>query len=153
MTDDAKFDTEAMTAMVGTTIPIMAAMGLKVVEVRRGYAAAEIPAEPNVNHFGTIYAGSLFTVAEMLGGVIGLTSFDLPGYIPVVKGLDIRFRRVAKTAVRATASLSDAEIARIEEDARANGKSEFVLVAELTDDAGEVVATSEGVYQMRNMIG
>ena len=89
----------------------------------------------------------------MLGGVIGLTSFDLPGFIPVVKGLDIKFRRVAKTAVRSTASLSEEEIARIEQEARANGKSEFVLVAELTDEAGEVVATTEGVYQMRSLVG
>ena len=153
MTDDTTFDPEAMTAMVGTTIPIMGAMGLRVVEVRRGYAVAEIPLEPNINHFGSMYAGSLFTVAEMLGGVIGLTSFDLPGYIPVVKGVDIKFRRVARTAVRSTTSLSDDEIARIEEEARANGRSEFILVAELTDEAGEVVATSEGVYQMRNLIG
>jgi thioesterase domain-containing protein len=153
MTDDTAFDTDAMTAMVSTTIPIMGAMGLRVVEVSRGYAAAEIPVEPNVNHFGSMYAGSLFTVAEMLGGVIGLTSFDLPGFIPVVKGLDIKFRRVAKTVVRASASLSEDEISRIEEEARANGKSEFILVAELTDEAGEVVATSEGVYQMRSMIG
>jgi thioesterase domain-containing protein len=153
MTEDTAFDTDAMTAMVGTTIPIMGAMGLKVVEVRRGYAAAEIPVEPNINHFGSMYAGSLFTVAEMLGGVIGLTSFDLPGFIPVVKGLDIKFRRVAKTVVRSSASLSEEEIARIEEEARANGKAEFILVAELTDEAGEVVATSEGVYQMRSMIG
>ena len=153
MTDDTTFDPEAMTAMVGTTIPIMGAMGLRVVEVRRGHAVAEIPVEPNINHFGSMYAGSLFTVAEMLGGVIGLTSFDLPGYIPVVKGLDIKFRRVAKTAVRATASLGEEDIARIEEEARANGKSEFILVAEVTDEAGEVVATSEGVYQMRSMIG
>jgi acyl-coenzyme A thioesterase PaaI-like protein len=153
MTEDARFDTEAMTAMVATTIPIMGAMGLRVVEVRRGYAAAEIPVEPNVNHFGSMYAGSLFTVAEMLGGVIGLTSFDLPGFIPVVKGLDIKFRRVAKTVVRSSASLSDDEITRIESEARATGKSEFILVAELTDETGEVVATSEGVYQMRSMIG
>jgi acyl-coenzyme A thioesterase PaaI-like protein len=153
MTEDARFDTDAMTAMVATTIPIMGAMGLRVVEVRRGYAAAEIPVEPNVNHFGSMYAGSLFTVAEMLGGVIGLTSFDLPGFIPVVKGLDIKFRRVAKTVVRSSASLSDDEITRIESEARATGKSEFILVAELTDETGEVVATSEGVYQMRSMIG
>ena len=153
MTEDARFDTDAMTAMVATTIPIMGAMGLRVVEVRRGYAAAEIPVEPNVNHFGSMYAGSLFTVAEMLGGVIGLTSFDLPGFIPVVKGLDIKFRRVAKTVVRSSASLSDDEITRIESEARATGKSEFILVAVLTDETGEVVATSEGVYQMRSMIG
>lgn len=144
-------DLAALTDGVRHLIPVMAAMELSVVDARRGHAAAKIPAAPNVNHFGSIYAGSLFTVAEMLGGVLGLNTFDLEGFVPIVKGMEIRFLKPATTGVRATTSLSEEEIARVESEARATGRAEFRLTAEVTDEAGVVVAATEGVFQMRKL--
>ena len=81
------------------SVPILEAMGIRVVEARPGFAAADLPPEPNVNHFGVTYAGSLFSVAEMLGGVLSLVTFDfdgeLAGFVPLVKESTIRFRRPA----------------------------------------------------------
>lgn len=142
-------DLVALTAGIRTLVPILGAMELSVLDARRGHAAAEIPAAPNVNHFGAMYAGSLFSVAEMLGGVLGFNTFDLEGFVPIVKSLEIRFLRPATSAVRAATTLSEQEITRIETEARASGKSEFVLITEVTDAAGVVVAATEGVYQMR----
>ncbi|WP_416952310.1 PaaI family thioesterase [Nocardioides sp. T5] len=132
-------------------------MGIRVVEVRPGFAAAELPPEPNVNHFGVTYAGSLFSVAEMLGGLLSLATFDLDdsgelaGFVPLVKESTIRFRRPALGVVRASASLPDDEVARVRADALATGKGEFVLEATLTDAAGEVVASTTGTYQVRRL--
>lgn len=135
------------------TMPILAAMGIHVVELRPGFAAAELPPEPNVNHFGVTYAGSLYSVAEMLGGVLSLATFDLEGelagFVPLVKESTIRFRRPALGVVRASASLPDDEIARVRQDALATGKGEFTLEAIVTDTQGEVVATTVGTYQLR----
>ena len=137
------------------SVPILAAMGIRVVEVRPGFAAADLPPEPNVNHFGVTYAGSLFSVAEMLGGVLSLVTFDfegeLSGFVPIVKESTIRFRRPALGVVRAEASLTEEEVARVRQDALATGKGEFVLEATLTDEQGEVVATTTGTYQVRRL--
>lgn len=139
------------------SVPILAAMGVRVVELRAGFAAAELPPGPNLNHFGVTYAGSLFSVAEMLGGVLCLATFDLDsggeldGFVPIVKESTIRFRRPALGVVRAEASLSDDEVARIRRDALAHGKAEFVLEAVLTDAQGEMVSTTVGTYQLRVM--
>lgn len=138
-------------------VPILQAMGVRIVELRPGFAAAELPPEPNVNHFGVTYAGSLFSVAEMLGGVLCLATFDLEpggeldGFVPIVKESTIRFRRPALGVVRAEAGLPDDEVARIRRDALAHGKAEFVLEATLTDAHGEVVSTTVGTYQLRLM--
>lgn len=140
---------DELTAGVHAMIPIMGAMGVRVVDARRGHAAAEIPAGPNVNHFGVMYAGSLFTAGEMLGGILGFNTFDLEGFVPLVKSLEIKFLKPATGTIRATTSVDEAEIARIEGEARESGKAEFVLRAELTDEAGVVVAATEGVYQVR----
>lgn len=131
------------------SVPILEAMGIRIVDVRPGRAVAELPPEPNVNHFGVTYAGSLFSLAEMLGGVLSLVSFDLDGMVPVVKASSIRFRRPAMGIIRAEVSLSEDEIARVQNDARTTGKGEFELEAVLTDSTGEVVATTVGTYQIR----
>lgn len=138
------------TAHVRAMIPILGAMGLEVLEVTSHSAAARIPAEPNVNHFGAMYAGSLFTVAEVLGGMMA-GFMDVPGGLPLVKRVEIDFLRPAMTAVTARTTLSEDEFVRIQAEAVADGKSNYELVCEVTDEAGTVVARTHGFYQMRVM--
>lgn len=146
-------ETPDYVAMVNTaleyTIPVAHTMGVRTVEVRPGFAAAEVPIEGNGNHFGVMYAGVLFTVAEVLGGAIGVASFDNAQYYPLVKDVQIRFRRPAKTAVRAAATLDAMTMAAAAEEAAEEGKADFELDAELTDTEGTVVATTHGIYQLR----
>lgn len=136
-------------AGMGTTIPIAERMGVKVEEARRGFAAASVPVEGNGNHFGVIYAGVQFTVAEILGGIIALSTFDASKYFPLVKNVDISFVAMASSALRAEASMDEETIARVEAEAAANGKSDYTLEAVVTDAAGVVVATTRGLYQLR----
>ncbi|WP_174189260.1 PaaI family thioesterase [Nocardia barduliensis] len=131
------------------TIPIAHKMGVQAVEVRRGFAATSVPVEGNGNHFGVMYAGVLFTVAEILGGAIAVATFDNSAFYPLVKDLRIFFRKPAKADVRAEATLSEDEIARVTAEAEANGKSDFTLRAVVTDTDGVVVAETEGLYQLR----
>ncbi|RZS43496.1 acyl-coenzyme A thioesterase PaaI-like protein [Herbihabitans rhizosphaerae] len=130
-------------------IPVVHRMGVRFVEVRPGFAAAEVPFEDNGNHFGVMYAGVLFTVAEVLGGAIGITTFDSAKYFPLVKDLRINFRRPARSTVRASTSLAPEAVSAITAAADAHGKADFTLVAEIVDAEGTVVATTEGLYQLR----
>jgi thioesterase domain-containing protein len=142
---------DALTNQIRTLIPIFDAMGMEALEVAEGRVAARVPVGPNANHFGAMYAGSLFSVAEVLGGLIANTSFPLDGFVPLVKRVDISFLRPATTAVVARAELSPAEVDRIRTEAVADGKAEYLLRAEVTDEAGTVVARTEGTYQLRRM--
>ena len=117
---------DTMNGAIATTIPIAHKMGLKVVEARPGFAATTVPAEGNGNHFGVIYAGVLFTVAEILGGIIPLITFDTTKYFPLV---------------------------RIEAEAAQRGKADFTLEAVVTDADGKTVATTRGLYQLRALGG
>ncbi|HZC92253.1 MAG TPA: YiiD C-terminal domain-containing protein [Mycobacterium sp.] len=149
MTANANQLVDAMNGAIESTIPIAHTMGVKVVEARPGFAATTVPAEGNGNHFGVIYAGVLFTVAEVLGGIIPLISFDNSKYFPLVKDLDIKFVAMAKSNVRAEASLDDETIARVEAEAAERGKADFTLDAVVTDADGQTVATTRGLYQLR----
>jgi acyl-coenzyme A thioesterase PaaI-like protein len=149
MTDDAGSLIETMNAALGSTIPIAGQMGVRVVEVRRGFAATTVPVEGNGNHFGVIYAGVQFTVAEVLGGIIALSTFDTTKYFPLVKNVDIKFVSMARSELRAEAGLDDETIARIEAEAVERGKADFTMEAVVTDTDGKTVATTRGLYQLR----
>jgi thioesterase domain-containing protein len=130
-------------------IPVLGHMGVRVLEVAPGRVAAEVPFEGNANHVGTMYAGVLYSVAEVLGGVMGTATFDAGRFATIIKGAEIRYLRPARTSVRSKAVLGEAEIARIAAEAEAAGKSDFALDVEVTDEDGTVVATLRGDYQLR----
>lgn len=151
--DDIELDLAAFTKGVRAAVPIMGAMGVRVVELRRGFAAAELPLEPNHDQVGTVHNGCIFSAAELLGGIIGFPSFDLDGYFPELKHLDGRLFRSARSAVRATASLSDEEIERIQAVAQERGKSEFTIDVDVTDADGARVASAQCTYSYRKFSG
>jgi hypothetical protein len=68
-----------------------------------------LPLEPNINHIGTIYAGSLFSIGVFIGGVLFLASFDHTRVYPIVKAINIQFRRPASTNVTVESTLSEAD--------------------------------------------
>ena len=140
---------DMMNAAMEHTIPPAYKMGIKAVEARRGYAAASVPLEGNGNHFGVVYAGVQFTVAEILGGIIAVASFDSAKYYPLVKNVDIKFTGMARTDLRAEASLDEDEIGRIEAEAAEKGKADFTLDAVVKDEAGQTVSVTRGLYQLR----
>lgn len=122
---------------------------LVVEQLKRGRVICRMPFAGNGNHIGTMYAGALFTLAEIPGGALFLTSFDVRRFHPIVKALNLKFLKPAKADVRVEARLDDASIARIEAEASEQGKAEFMLNLELRDETGTLVATSEAVYQLR----
>jgi len=123
--------------------------GVKALILEKGRIKLSAPLAGNENHIGTMYAGALFTLAEVPGGALFLTSFDVTRFYPVVKEMKIRFRRPAATDVTIEMLMAEEEVGRIQEEAEESGKSEFVLTGEVKDEKGEVVAISEGVYQIR----
>ena len=123
--------------------------GIRAVAARDRYAKMLMPIEGNVNHVGMMYAGSLFTLGEIAGGAIHLTSFDGTRLYPIVKEVHIRFRRPATTDVTMEVELSPEEASRIEAEALEKGKADYVLSLELKDANGEVVSTVDGTWQVR----
>lgn len=125
--------------------------GLVVEHLARGEVRCRMPFKGNANHIGTMYAGALFTLGEIPGGALFLTSFDTARFFPVVKSFNLKFLKPSKSDVRVTATLAEDEIGRIELEAAEHGKAEFTLALALTDDDGVTVAVSEGLYQLRRI--
>ncbi len=149
MTDPGADPVAALNAGLRQVIPVAAAMGVEFVELRPGAVRAAVPFEGNGNHFGVVYAGVIFTVAEVLGGALHFASFDVTTHYPLVRNLSIEFLAPGRSRLTATASLPDAEVARIRAEATPQAKVPFVLEAEVTGADGTLVARTRGDYQLR----
>ena len=143
-------DLELAKKMLEGGIKFVANSGLRVVELRRGYVKCLMPFAGNGNHIGTMYAGALFTLAEIPGGALFLSSFDASKFYPIVKELDLRFLKPAKGDVTVEISLDDIHIASLSAQAAEKGKAEFILEGQLKTADGTIVAESRGVYQIRS---
>lgn len=138
--------------LVGAAVPFAMRNGFRVEALERGYVRASIPLKGNRNHLGTLYAGAMFLLAEIPGGV--LTIFDLGSeYVPVLKELTMRYEKLAKTDLSVEFRLSEEERERIIRAVDSEGKARFSLEGELKDKHGEVVARSTAHYQMRRREG
>jgi thioesterase domain-containing protein len=123
--------------------------GLKAEVLEPGHVRLRMPLAGNQNHIGSMYAGALFTLAEIPGGALFLTSFDAQRFYPIIKAMNLRFRRPATGDIRVEARLAAEEIQRLQKQVTEQGKAEYCLELQLTDDGGEVVAESSGLYQLR----
>lgn len=123
--------------------------GLKAEVLEVGHVRLRMPLAGNQNHIGSMYAGAIFTLAEIPGGALFLTSFDAQRFYPIIKEMNLRFRRPATGDIRVEAHLAAEEIQQLQKQATELGKAEYVLQLQLTDESGEVVAESRGLYQLR----
>ncbi|WP_137973443.1 YiiD C-terminal domain-containing protein [Pseudomonas sp. F(2018)] len=122
---------------------------LKAEELLPCYVRLRMPLAGNQNHIGTLYAGALFTLAEIPGGALFLTSFDVQRFYPLIKEMNLRFRRPATSDISVEARLDAEEIERIQNEAEREGKAEYRLALQLKDADGQVVAETSALYQLR----
>lgn len=137
------------TEFVHATVPAIGRLGVSVEAMGPGWVELRVPLEGNANHFGTMYAGALFGLTELPGGLLPLMVLDPTKYTPIVTGVDIRFVAAARSDIKLTARMDPEELAALARTADTEGSAEFTLELEGTDENGRVVVRSTGVYQLR----
>ncbi|MBS3803273.1 MAG: YiiD C-terminal domain-containing protein [Oleiphilaceae bacterium] len=138
----------AVNRLIGMAIPFATRNGFSVEEVRPGYVRARIRLKGNKNHFGSLYAGAYFLVAEIPGGVLSL--FDLgPAYTPILKEMTLQFLKPADSDVTVEFNMDSKTIDAIKTEADYTGRAAFSLEGQLYDDTGELVAISIAHYRVR----
>jgi hypothetical protein len=125
--------------------------GIKVLAMKDRYVKTLMPLEGNVNHVGIMYAGSLFTIGECMGGAIYGVAFDVKRFYPIVKEVTIKFRRPVVTDVTLELEMSRQEAETIQQEAEEKGKADFTLDLELKDTNGEMVCAVSGIWQIRKI--
>jgi len=147
------FDAQKMTEVQAKLIPFLGNTGVVIELAEPRHVKLRMPFEPNVNHVGIMYAGALFTLAEVPGGTIYTTTFDTSRFYPIVKELSIRFRRPATTDITVEINMSEEDAAKIAAVADSEGKADYGWESKLIDTTGEVVAIAQSQYQLRAIPG
>lgn len=142
---------QANLGMLESTVKIIEKMGIRIVEMQDRHVKVMLPYEPNINHIGSVYAGSLFSVGEYIGGPLYFASFDTTRFYPIVKAVNIQFKRMAVTNMTVEATLSKADVDAIQAEAEAKGKADWKMNLEIKDQAGTVCCLLQGVWQLRIM--
>lgn len=138
----------AMNKLIGFSVPFTRRNKFQVVEMRTGYLKAKIPLKPNQNHLGTMYAGAMFLLAEVPGGIIALVEFS-GDYFPVLKEFNIRYLLPAQSDLTVEVFLTQEQLNHIRQQAEETGKSDFTLNLDIRDVNHVVVAQAVGIYQLR----
>jgi thioesterase domain-containing protein len=132
-------------------IKIIEKMGMRILEFQKHSVKISLPKEPNVNHIGTVYAGSLFSLADYAGGVLFYASFDGRKYYPLLKEVTISFKKPGTTDITCEASMSPAQAEQIKSITDETGKADWVLDLELKDEKGDICSIVHGIFQMRKI--
>jgi thioesterase domain-containing protein len=132
-------------------IKIIEKMGMRILDFQKYSVKIILPKEQNVNHIGTIYAGSLFSLADYAGGVLFFATFDLKKYYPILKEVTITFKKPGTTDITCEASMSPAQAEQIKSITDKTGKADWVLDLALKDEKGDVCSIVHGIFQMRKI--
>jgi thioesterase domain-containing protein len=132
-------------------IMIIDKMGMRILDFQKYSVKIILPKELNVNHIGTVYAGSLFSLADYAGGVLFYATFDLKKYYPVLKEVTIAFKKPGTTDITCEASMSPAQAEQLKSITDETGKADWVLDLELKDEKGDVCSIVHGIFQMRKI--
>lgn len=146
MSDLTPEDFEKIRQGTRTSFRFVENTGIDLLEYGRGRVKLMMPLEGNVNHVGMMYAGALFTLAEIPGGTLFGSAFDTKRFYPIVGELSIRYAKPAMGDAFVVAQLSDGEIDRITSELEEEGRAKYVLDLEISDADGVVLATTSGTY-------
>src|ERR1700709_1927588 len=135
---------DALNAGLEQLVPRAHQMGVRFVSVERGHVRSCVPFAGNGNHFGVMYAGVTFTVAEVLGGAMHIATFDVRTHYPLVRSMNVDFLAPGQGDLFAEAKLDDDTIARVLAESADGGKAAFLLESTLTAADGTVVARTRG---------
>ncbi|MGD1152057.1 MAG: YiiD C-terminal domain-containing protein [Syntrophales bacterium] len=130
-------------------IKIIEKMGMRILDFQKQSVKIMLPKEPNVNHIGTVYAGSLFSLADFAGGVLFYSAFDLRKYYPLLKEVTITFKRPATTDITVETSMTPEQAEGIKKIADETGKADWALDLELKDEQGNICCIAHANFQMR----
>src|SRR5512137_1898585 len=81
------------------TIPWVKMSGICVETFQEGHVKLFVPVTNHLNHVGIIYAGTHFMLMEVAGAALFLATYGIEKYIPINKGMSIRFLKPATTDI------------------------------------------------------
>jgi uncharacterized protein (TIGR00369 family) len=143
-------DVSDVQALIEEKVPVAGFLGLAVEAVEPGHARLRMPFGPRIkNHLDIAYAGAIFALAEITGGVAMLSAFEQDGCTVLARRMEIDYVRPSRSDLLCDVALPDTVIAESRVAVQAEGKADVVLPIEVQDERGRVVARVSAFYYLR----
>jgi acyl-coenzyme A thioesterase PaaI-like protein len=121
-------------------------LGVEVVDLDVGRCRTRLPADERLtNHLGGVHAIAELAPVELAGALAASTRLEplvARGYVPVVGGLEVRYRAPAHGELVASAAVGPDVVAPALAAADAGERPRVEVTVEVTDEDGTVVATA-----------
>ena len=130
------------------TIPWVKMSGICVEIFQEGHVKLCVPVTNHLNHVGIVYAGTHFMLMEVAGAALFLATYGIEKYIPINKGMSIRFLKPATTDISCELWLGSEEGLEKLKPIEEKGRGEWVLDMAVTDAHGTIVSTSTCTYYL-----
>jgi acyl-coenzyme A thioesterase PaaI-like protein len=134
-------DFDVIRTLMPQVVPAVATLGIEYDSLDATRAVCALRDDPSLhNHVGGLHAGLIFTLAETASGALVMGNFEellQTGVTPLAASAEIRWTKLAKGRVTATATLGrDAEDIRLE--LKETGKTvQFPVHVVLSTEAGD----------------
>lgn len=141
-------DMDSLRRAITETIPWVKDSGLAVEIFEKGHVRLSVPAARHLNHVGIVYAGTHFMLMEVAGAALFMATYGIERFVPVNKGMSIRFLKPALTDIACELFLgpdeAEARLAPVVE----RGRGDWILEMSVTDVNGTVVSSSSCNYYL-----
>jgi acyl-coenzyme A thioesterase PaaI-like protein len=132
---------------LGEGLPFNQHLGVVVEHVERGRCRTRLPANERLaNHLGGVHAIAELAPVELAGALAASTRLSAlleRGYVPVVGGLEVRYRAPATGDLLATAEVGEEVVAPALAAANAGERPRVEVTVQVTDEVGTVVTVAE----------
>jgi acyl-coenzyme A thioesterase PaaI-like protein len=139
-------DTEELKAAIVDAIPWVKMSGITIDLFTKGHVKLSVPTANHLNHVGIMYAGTHFMLMEVAGAALFLATYGVDRFLPINKGMSIRFLKPAFTGVTCELTMDDMEAKERIRPIEEKGKGEWVLDMTVTDANGTTVSSSSCTY-------
>jgi acyl-coenzyme A thioesterase PaaI-like protein len=132
----------ARTLLLRRAVPFLGTAKVDVLELTPVECVATVRNRRIVqNHIGSVHAAATALVAETATGMlVGMSVPD--SRVPVIKSMKVEFKKRAKGAIKAVASLTPEQVERI----RTEEKGEILVAVDVRDEAGTEIVLCEMIW-------
>ena len=143
-------DVNEVQNLIKEKVPAAGFFGLEVENVEAGHVRLRMPFErPVENHLGIAYAGAIFSLAEIAGGVTMLSVFDTSEVTLIIRRLEIDFVRPSRRELFCDVHLPATLVDEARATITAQGHADVSLPIEVTDTRGRVISRVRADYYLR----
>lgn len=103
------------------------------------------------NHVNTFHAAFQFALAESIGGIVVFDNRADESFVPLVKSVNMDFRKPAATDLVAVSRFSERDADAMNQAMKDSGRFNFTLEIDIQNLDGETVSVMTAVYAVRKL--